>query len=902
MTYPNLSARSAPAVLLLLIFSLFGSSNSVAQLPQLVTRTLSTKSHDPSPLARDFWFTMAQNYDAGGGNGKYYMLYVSSLKATKVNVQIADGSRRTFALSPKQPLAFQIPLEWEVTTSGIIENKVIHVWSVDADLSAYELSRNPFTADGMYLIPATGWGKEYVVAAYASLFESSFDYPSEFSVAANQDNTIIQVTPSMDIRKNLQPSVTLHVRHQPFFDTLTHIACVQYQLIQAQNPDDYDVTGSVVKANVPVGVVGASQCPNIPADYPYCDHICDMIPPVRTWGTNYYSGPFALRKGGDSFVIIGSDSAQTVYRQDGSGTRSYFLSSRYEHASDPAIDQAARWYSNKPFLLAQYINSTTWPGNGVSNNNIGDPAMVVLNSVEQYTRSLVIQTPTILGGQSSFTNYITLALPKGAETTTFFDDKLLDTSKWSKHRVDTSFSVWQLSGASQGPHTLNSGLPIGCYLYGYGSYDSYAWSGRLGTSTFNSPDSVAPVVSATGICFCTSITVKDSGAGQTGISSIVSDSLSNFYYQLDPTFIPGSGAPRSGYDLCIIDSSIPGYAAFSAYDLAGNHTTIVSEYSPHVWTITPTVANFGSVLVSSTRTIYDTITNQGQVSVSLATLNLSNGSRGFVIDSIDRSTLQPGERRLVKLTFTPIHLYTVFDTLLLNESCFSQWSILVGNGGTTDFSISNADFGCLHVGDSLIDSTARLINLSFITIKIDSIWVDDPQHFTYVGTLPLRLPGHSQSFISLPWKFKPDTLRPRYATQAHYRDSLGVIRNDSLFGCSIPKLGVASSSAPNEASTAASKWLADPNGSEILLLPVRPNPAGTGAEVTFTLGLRTRDAITLKLYDLLGKEQALILEDLYHPEGIFDVHFSTRKLASGTYIYRLEANHEVRSGRLVIQR
>ncbi len=95
------------------------------------------------------------------------------------------------------------PVDAVAKTSGVVENKAVRVWSDDADLSVYELSRNPATSDGIYVIPTVGWGKDYVVASYSSLFELSFDYPSEFSIVSAMDNTNVAITPNTDVRASV---------------------------------------------------------------------------------------------------------------------------------------------------------------------------------------------------------------------------------------------------------------------------------------------------------------------------------------------------------------------------------------------------------------------------------------------------------------------------------------------------------------------------------------------------------------------------------------------------------------------------------------------------------------------------------------------------------------------------
>jgi len=112
-------------------------------------------------------------------------------------------------------------------------------------------------------------------------------------------------------------------------------------------------------------------------------------------------------------------------------------------------------------------------------------------------------------------------------------------------------------------------------------------------------------------------------------------------------------------------------------------------------------------------------------------------------------------------------------------------------------------------------------------------------------------------------------------------------------------MGVSENTQPQNPSVA--DWLGLKDKSSILLLPAHPNPASNSENISFTIGLRERAGVTLKLYDLLGREQSVILNDLWHPEGIFDAKFNSGKLAAGTYVYRLEALGEVRSGRIVVK-
>jgi hypothetical protein len=783
----NIATQCLAAVAMLALMFSFGSQQEAfAQShPRIVHQILPQPKGYAPGLGRDLWFSMCQNYEAGGANGKYYMLYVTSPNTTTVNIQVTGSSSQKFPITAGKVVAFKIPLGWEVTSSGVIEKKAIRVWSDDADLTAYLLSRNTATSDGMFIIPSIGWGKEYVVAGYGSLFEGGgtfvYDYPSEFSLVANQDNTTCNVIPTQDIRKSGQPNVVLHQKGVAFSEAMMRGDCIQYQLTQAQNTDDYDVTGSIVTSNNPVGVVGASQCPNIPPDYPYCDHICDMIPPVRTWAKTYYSAPFVNRHGGDSFLTIASKDGQTIWRDDPSAKgRVHAILTKYQPYFINDITLQTKWYSDAPFLLVQYINSTTF---GTGNDGIGDPAMVVVNSVEQFTPDVIFQTPTILSGQSTFQNFVNVVVnTQHVNSTTFDGIRILGAPGSSKISIDGIYEVYRINNLKAGTHTIHSDTGIGCYVYGYGSYDSYAWSGALGTRTFNDPDTIPPTIKTPGDCFCAHISAADVHPLASKLSSFVLDTIANMIYTLDPTFVPGSGRDSSFYDICVRDSSLPAYIQITVVDIAGNRTLVRSTYNPQIADITPPVTNFGTGTNGTKKYQYVTLTNTGLATFTIDILKLKH-TLGFIIDSANQSPLKPGESRLIKISFEPSQPQTVQDTIVFGDACVQRTAIVVGNGGAPDFTVTDDDFGCILAGDSIQNLKVTLTNPSPVPVTIDSVWTNDPAHFVFIGTLPIVL-NVGLGVTTVPFRFKPDVANPRYTTMGHFRSTGAAgTKTDSLFGC-----------------------------------------------------------------------------------------------------------------------
>jgi hypothetical protein len=472
--------------LALLVFGSLVSQPVAAQTPRIVHEII--KSNKPrQSQGRDLWFSMAKNYETQGG--KFYELYVASPAKTTVNVAIGKATSQKFAINAEQVLVFRVPLAWEMIGSNQIEEKAIHVWSEDADLTGYLLSRNPATTDGMYIIPSIGWGTEYVLASFASYaYYAQYDYPSEFVLVANQDNTVVTVIPNADIRQGTSPTEVAYQKNKPFTVTLNKGQSVQFMCVYANGDmENFNLSGSVITSNKPVGVVSGVQCTNIPAENTACDHICDMLPPTRTWANTYYSAPFIKRVGGDGFLVVAKEDNTTVYRTSASGTRVHCVLGKNETYMRHDIDEASKWHSDKPFMLVQYCNSTDYPTPG-ANNQIGDPNMTVINPVEQFAPFVLFQTPSIQAGTGPFKNYVNLIVHKNAVNNTFVDGVRIGGFWGAMPIPGTDYIVYRGSDIKPGAHTVSSDSGVGVYIYGYGWYESYAWTGAFGTRTFGSPD------------------------------------------------------------------------------------------------------------------------------------------------------------------------------------------------------------------------------------------------------------------------------------------------------------------------------------------------------------------------------------------------------------------------------
>lgn len=133
----------------------------------------------------------------------------------------------------------------------------------------------------------------------------------------------------------------------------------------------------------------------------------------------------------------------------------------------------------------------------------------------------------------------------------------------------------------------------------------------------------------------------------------------------------------------------------------------------------------------------------------------------------------------------------------------------------------------------------------------------------------------------------PDSWNYVRVQQNNRIDTLGTIQNESgkfVLVKVIPDYGIV------KLSPVTSTNITDENSvvSEFSLSQNYPNPFNPSTLIQFTLGIR--QFITLKVYDMLGKEVAVLVND-YKNAGSYSVEFNVDdlKLSSGIYFYRIQA-------------
>jgi len=76
-----------------------------------------------------------------------------------------------------------------------------------------------------------------------------------------------------------------------------------------------------------------------------------------------------------------------------------------------------------------------------------------------------------------------------------------------------------------------------------------------------------------------------------------------------------------------------------------------------------------------------------------------------------------------------------------------------------------------------------------------------------------------------------------------------------------------------------------------------PNPFNPSTNITY--GIAERQHVSLKIYDILGRESALLVNE-EKPAGQYTVKFDATNLPNGVYFYRLQAGKNVQTKKMIL--
>jgi hypothetical protein len=458
----------------------------------------------------------------------------------------------------------------------------------------------------------------------------------------------------------------------------------------------FDLSGSFIKANKPVGFISFHMRTIIPVFdiYNGRDHMCEMLPPVHAWGKKYVTVEYKRDKAqGDFFRIIASEDNthfRCMYYDKDDGTLLGNWEGILKHAGDwedylevftttpnhmKSIRGTSVWIADKPVLLHQYSYSEQW-----DQARVFDPFMIIVVPEEQFIPNTVFQTP---GNKAFITNWFNIVATHDTNDLEFKDLKSIKIDgipitqrepRFTYNKIPSTNMYWAKIPMQPGPHRIygDGKVRFGGYIYGFSQWDSYGWPAAMAINKLDELDTLPPVLNKVGDCgnYVVDATELRDGAPDDnprqvdqGIVNIeLLDSLNgsktrNYeLYITEPNpFKTYPPVYKAQFVLNVIDKSQDAFAVYSVTDKYGNFTIDSVSYEADKITITPKEINFGNVRLNTTKTITAKLKNEGDSTVLIKEIRLQNASVFKIINggAPPEFFLQPQEVRDIEIAYTP---------------------------------------------------------------------------------------------------------------------------------------------------------------------------------------------------------------------------------------------------------
>ena len=734
----------------------------------------------------------------------YRVVSIASRFATNVTIVLPDRTRIQRTLKPFEIITESIDERFECFGEGVFHNG-IEITSTEP-ISVYCYDSRHLTSDGYLAIPVGGWGTQYVTANYYLDHYSARDTTDfmqfacddaprggEFAVIAAEENTVVSVYP----RVKTVTGYSCGSDDDPDAPQGRHASGAGWR----EDRGATDMTGSVVVSDKPVGVLSGHVRAGVSYQYNTKDHLIEMLSPREMLSDHHIVIPFSGRQGGDLVRVIAAEPGVTSVSINtaSGGLKNYTLNDVGDRV-DYDMFEVSTIVSDKPVLVAQYSRSAgADPVNkyvGISQTppNPFDPNMVVVTPTVQYVNAAVFQTlpnryTTNPNVPAQFDrHFMTVISEADAFRRVELDGKklsdypgLVSGPVWDAGREYT----WAVAQVSDGTtHVLTSDGLLGGYVYGLGTYDSYAWPIGSGMRRLRQSDDSRPRFTVEKVCDRYRLRALDSGVFESGLRRVWLDSSASTNVRLQQGIGINGDDFRTG-SLATIDPHLPGKACVIAEDIFHNCDTfnlVLDVVAPDFSDSSIKLSHTGDGR-SYPRTI--SLSNPGSGAMIVDSVALLRGTE-FVLQTTGyvNQVVAAGTSIPVTVTFKSGTKQNFSDTLLVWCNCRLYRIPLSAEVHGALIATEDLEYGPIRV------SRNRLLNLHVRNVggdllRIDSIAIDKGVYSNMsVLQYPLNIQLDAGADTTIPVRFDPSAVggflgRVRFFSSA---DSVVLTDGTTTFG------------------------------------------------------------------------------------------------------------------------
>ncbi len=464
---------------------------------------ISSLAQDLSNKGKEFYVGYGHHqFFETGANSQGMVLYLSAEQAATVTVSIdGTGYSQVYNVPANSVISTaQIPksgpqdarLFDPANLSEGIFNKGIRI-SSNVPIVAYSHIYGSTSSGATMLMPTNTWG--YAYQSINSRQRYATNCFSWFYVVAKENNTVIEVTPSVPTRGGKPANV-------PFTVTLNKGQIYQIMGALTGGSDGHEMTGTKVRSIAnsngdchPIAAFSGSSRTSNPSPCLTAtdvsgggDNDMQQLFPSQAWGKRYLLAPTSTSSSASSYQInrykiVVSDPNTVVKRNGFTLPQASLVNNTYYTFESQGGQEIT---SDKPVMVAQFMNGASACLGGTGNN--GDPEMIIISPVEQGIKRIGFYKNYL---QAITSVYLTMIIHQNGLNSLTIDGQAYPGgfSHSFDHPVNPNYKVvikrWTMNSASAGQCIVQSDSAFTAITYGMGSVESYGYNAGTNINNLN---------------------------------------------------------------------------------------------------------------------------------------------------------------------------------------------------------------------------------------------------------------------------------------------------------------------------------------------------------------------------------------------------------------------------------
>lgn len=382
-----------------------------------------------------------------------------------------------FSMEEKSTKVITVPCQlFSVLEYGENVYRTLHITSTEP-ISVYMDNRQKMSEDATLALPISACGSYYIIQNSNGGIESNYNVfmPSVFSVVAIENNTTVQITPTIKTNDG-------HAANTPFSITLHKGQVYQVESSPTDLGSGFSGTQILAANGKKIAVYSGNRMCNVPYSNTAgnSNMLFDVSFPVSSWGKKFIIQPF---KTGviDMIKITASKNDTKIYR-NGTLLTTINAFESYEFFAEESKG-SFKIETTQPVSVYQYMTGNKY----VYQRANGGPSYQYIIPVEQAINKISLCT----SNNKDITNHFINLVIRTKDASSIKLDGQTNFTKFTP--IDDTYSTGYVI-ISNGQHILESKSGFIANVYGMGNGVSYAYCAGSNTYDLNTKANIEDTI------------------------------------------------------------------------------------------------------------------------------------------------------------------------------------------------------------------------------------------------------------------------------------------------------------------------------------------------------------------------------------------------------------------------